>query len=59
MSKYHLFLVDEVGGLHHQLHELVGVGAPLVQVLQGVLEKMMTRIRTKTSYNATKRDLSN
>ena len=37
MSKYHLFLVDEVDGLHNQLHELVCVGAPLVQVLQGVL----------------------
>ena len=34
----HLLLVDQVGGLHHQVHQLVGVAAPGVQGLQGILK---------------------
>merc|ERR1712192_33116 len=33
----HLLLVDEVGSLHDQVHQLVCVVAPGVQVFQGVL----------------------
>ena len=34
---HHLLLVDEVGGLHDQVHQLVCVVTPGVQVFQGVL----------------------
>ena len=34
---HHLLLVDEVSGPHDQVHQLVRVPAPLVQVLQRVL----------------------
>ncbi len=33
----HLLLVDEVSGLHDEVHQLVRVPAPLVQVLQRIL----------------------
>merc|ERR1712192_49672 len=33
----HLLLVDEVGGFHDQVHQLVCVVTPSVQVFQGVL----------------------
>ena len=33
----HLLLVDQVGGLHHEVHQLVGVAAPGVESLQGIL----------------------
>mgnify|MGYP001244285468 CR=1 FL=1 len=36
-AAYHFLLVDEMGGLHHEVHELIGVGAPVVEVLQRVL----------------------
>ena len=35
----HLLLVDQVGGLHHQVHQLVCVVTPCVKVFQGVLTK--------------------
>ena len=36
-STHHLLLVDEVGGLHDQVHQLVCVVTPGVEVFQGVL----------------------
>ena len=35
----HLLLVDQVGRLHHQVHQLVGVTAPGVQGFQWILNK--------------------
>ncbi len=35
---YHLLLVDEVGSLHDQVHQFVGIPAPLIQVLQRILK---------------------
>ena len=36
----HFFLVNQVGCLHHKIHQLVGVGAPGVQSLQGILKSV-------------------
>ena len=33
----HLLLVDQVGRLHHEVHQLVRVAAPGVESLQGIL----------------------
>ena len=38
----HLLLVDQVGRLHHQVHQLVGVTAPGVQGFQWILNKRKT-----------------
>ena len=35
----HLLLVDQVGRLHHKVHQLVSVTAPGVESLQGILTK--------------------
>ena len=36
----HLLLVDQVGRLHHKVHQLVGVATPRVQSLQRILTKI-------------------
>ena len=35
----HLLLVDQVGRLHHEVHQLVGVATPRVKSLQRILIK--------------------
>ena len=36
----HLLLVDQVGRLHHEVHQLVGVATPRVESFQRILTKI-------------------
>ena len=47
---HHLLLVDEVGGLHHQVHQLVSVVTPGVQIFQGILHRHYSWSNRKCLY---------
>ena len=47
----HFFLVNQMGCLHHKIHQLVGVGAPGVQSLQGILKSFDYLFATNICVN--------